>query len=109
LALLLLNGVIHCATLTGLGWLMPPWIREKTGHPNWVTCYVRTPRGDFKIAARDASPTAWFAFKPPREMGRLSYWAIQFLASWKYLLLAGAALLLFNLAALLARARARFV
>ena len=64
---------------------------------------MKAPASEFKIVARDASETAWFAFKAPREVGRLSFWAIQTLNAWKYLLFAGLGLFLFNLAVLPAR------
>ncbi len=56
---------------------------------NWVNVYVRAPAGEFKIAARDESPTGWFAFKAPREMGRWSYWAMNLISAWKYIFAAG--------------------
>jgi hypothetical protein len=73
----------------------------------WRDCYVKAPAGAFKIVARDASETGWFAFKAPREVGRLSFWAIRILNAWKYLLLAGLCLFVFDFAALLVRGRAR--
>ena len=76
-------------------------------HPpgaQWQSCPgVKAPRGPFKIVAQDNSATGWFAFKAPHELGRLSLWAIQWLKSGKYLLSAGLALFLFNLATLCAR------
>jgi len=71
----------------------------------WWNCYVKAPPGEFKIVARDASETGWFAFKAPREVGRLSFWAIRTLDAWEYLLFAGLVLFLFNLSALLTRRR----
>ena len=71
----------------------------------WLDCYVKAPAGEFKIMARDSSETGWFAFKAPREVGRLSFWAVQVLSDWAYLLFAGLGLFLFNLLALLARRR----
>ncbi len=67
----------------------------------WLNCYVKAPAGEFKIVARDASTTSWFAFKAPREVGRLSFWAIQILRVWEYVLFAGVGLFLLNLAVLL--------
>lgn len=72
----------------------------------WLNCYVKAPAGEFRIAAKDANETSWFAFKPPRELGRLSFWAIRVLSAWSYLLFAGLGLFLFNLAALLHTSRA---
>ena len=71
----------------------------------WRDCLVRAPAGEFKIVAGDTSATAWFAFKPPRELGRLSFWALEMVASWKYLLFAGLSLFLFTLAMLRGRKR----
>jgi hypothetical protein len=71
----------------------------------WLNCYVKAPAGEFKIVARDNSDTGWFAFKPPREVGRLSVWAIDALSTWKYLLFAGLGLFLFNLSELWGRRR----
>jgi hypothetical protein len=64
----------------------------------WFNCYVKAPVGEFKIVARDSGGTGWFAFKAPREVGRLSFWAVQILRAWKYLLFAGVGLLLLDLA-----------
>ena len=47
--------------------------REPGGQ--WVNVDVKAPAGKFKLVARDDSSTGWFAFKEPREMGRLSFWA----------------------------------
>jgi hypothetical protein len=70
---------------------------SKIAGNKWLDCYVKAPAGAFKIVARDASETGWFAFKAPREVGRLSFWAIQTLSAWKYLLFAGLGFFLFNL------------
>jgi hypothetical protein len=43
----------------------------------WRAAYVRAPRVQFVIEATDASASEWFAFSPPVEMGRFSYWAWQ--------------------------------
>ena len=72
----------------------------------WLNTYVKAPAGEFKIVARDDSDTGWFAFKEPREFGRLSYWTIQILGAWKWFIAAGCALLLWNLATLRWFARA---
>ena len=58
----------------------------------WQSCRVKAPRGPFKIVAQDNSATGWFAFKAPRELGRLSFWAIQLLRSRKILAVRGAGL-----------------
>lgn len=72
----------------------------------WLNCYVKAPPGEFKIVAHDASEAAWFAFKAPREMGRLSVWATRALEAWRCFLFAGLGLLLLDLATSLARHRA---
>jgi hypothetical protein len=64
----------------------------------WLNCYVKAPVGEFKLAARNPGGTNWFAFKAPREVGRLSFWAVQILMTWKYLLFAGVGLLLLDIA-----------
>ncbi len=55
----------------------------------WERAYIRAPRGEFKFVAQDNNKNEWLAFQPPRELGRLSYWSIQLLAAWKYILSAG--------------------
>jgi hypothetical protein len=66
---------------------------SKPGAEGWVNVYVKAPAGEFKLVAHDDSETAWFAFKEPRELGRLSYWAMRMVAGWKYFLVAGLACL----------------
>ena len=72
---------------------------DPASHPvrQWHNCYVKAPVGEFKIVARHSDGTGWFAFKAPREVGRLSFWAVAILRAWRYLLVAGLALLVFNL------------
>lgn len=41
----------------------------------WRTVVVPAPDTSALVVARDTSPTAWFAFSDPVEMGPLSYWA----------------------------------
>jgi hypothetical protein len=55
----------------------------------WLNVYVKAPAGDFRVIARDKSETGWFAFKEPREIGRLSLWAMRLLAAWKTILAVG--------------------
>jgi hypothetical protein len=50
--------------------------REMAGG-NWRNCRVRAPSGDFKIVASDESITGWFAFQAPREVGWLSWAAVE--------------------------------
>lgn len=66
----------------------------------WLNAYVKAPAGEFKIVARDDSDAGWFAFKEPRELGRLSYWTIQITGAWKWFLAAGCIFLLCNIATL---------
>jgi hypothetical protein len=68
----------------------------------WANAYVKAPAGEFKIVARDQSETKWFAFKAPRETGRLSCWTQRLVHTWKYCLLVG---LIFLLASLVEFAR----
>ena len=74
--------------------VLPP---NKVGG-QWEACFVRAPAGAFRIIARDASRTGWFAFKAPREVGRLSFWAVVMVRIWPGVLLVGMALLGFGLA-----------
>ena len=69
----------------------------------WTTVTVHAPANSFKVIARDASGTKWFAFQQPRELGRLSFWAMNLLSAWKIVLTTG---LLF-LAAALVKSRDR--
>jgi hypothetical protein len=55
----------------------------------WVNVDVKAPSDKFKVVARDDSATGWFAFKEPREMGRLSFWAAQAPGTARYLMTAG--------------------
>jgi hypothetical protein len=55
----------------------------------WMNLDVKAPSGKFKLVAHDDSPTAWFAFKEPREMGRLSFWAEKTIGMGRYVLYAG--------------------
>jgi hypothetical protein len=61
----------------------------RTPERKWLNVYVRAPAHEFKIVARDDNSTGWFAFKAPREMGRLSYWAMNLISAWKGIMAAG--------------------
>ncbi len=61
--------------------------REPGGQ--WMNVDLKAPSEKFKLVARDDSATGWFAFKAPREMGRLSFWAAESLATANYLAVAG--------------------
>jgi hypothetical protein len=52
-------------------------IPSKMAGGNWRNCRVRAPSGDFKIIASDESITGWFAFQAPREVGWLSWAAVE--------------------------------
>lgn len=81
---------------------------ERTGRENhfspsgnagkgWQFGRVATPANSMRITARDNNPQAWFAFRPPRELGRLSVYA-DTLAKWgPFLLLLGGVLWLTSL------------
>ena len=64
----------------------------------WLNVQVAAPAGEFKLVARDDSDTKWFAFKEPRELGRLSFWNLTFLSAWKYFLVLGLGAFALNLA-----------
>jgi len=81
----------------------PPRSRLYQSGAQWQSCRVKDPVGHFKIAAQGDSDAGWFAFKAPRELGRLSFWAIQLLKSRKHLLLTGWPCSSCNLATLRAR------
>ncbi|HWY78007.1 MAG TPA: hypothetical protein VN281_20500 [Verrucomicrobiae bacterium] len=61
----------------------------RTPGKEWLSVYVRAPAHQFRIVARDGSSTGWFAFKAPREVGWLSYWAMNLISAWKGILAAG--------------------
>jgi hypothetical protein len=63
----------------------PP--REPGGQ--WLSIDVKAPSGPFQLVARNDSSTNWFAFKVPREMGRLSFWAEKAIGAYKLVLAAG--------------------
>ncbi len=68
----------------------------------WINACAKSPSGAFKIVAEDNSDAGWFAFKAPREMGRLSYWALRISGAWECFVLAGGGLLALNLILLFA-------
>jgi len=63
----------------------------------WLDVAVPAPVGPFKLIARSDTGTGWFAFKDPRPLGRLSFWAGRACAVWMAPLLLGFALLLSGL------------
>jgi hypothetical protein len=66
---------------------------------HWHGCQVKAPAGQFKIVAQDNSDPGWFAFKPPREVGWVSFWATRALNAWHYLLFIGLGFFLLSLTA----------
>jgi hypothetical protein len=62
----------------------------------WQSVYVKAPAGKFKILAASGTRD-WFAFKEPRELGRLSYWATKLLAVWKWVFWFGLGCLAVNM------------
>jgi hypothetical protein len=81
---------------------------QKTSRNQWQNIQVKAPNGEFKLAARDDSETAWFGFKEPRELGRLSYCAAKLLDAWKFVFLAGIGCLGLTLLCLFIPARPAF-
>jgi hypothetical protein len=74
----------------------------------WRSTVVRAPRVAYRLVARDADSTRWFAFSGPIEMGSLSYWAWQATKHSLLLLYASsAATLLFAGLALVSRTKLR--
>jgi hypothetical protein len=55
----------------------------------WLDVAVAAPSGSFKLIARAETARAWFAFKDPRPLGRLSFWAERACAAWIVPLLLG--------------------
>ena len=60
----------------------------------WLDVAVPAPVGPFKLVGRSDTATAWFAFKDPRPLGRLSIWASRACAAWVVPLVLGLAFLL---------------
>jgi hypothetical protein len=65
----------------------------------WHSVWIKAPPGRFKILAT-CGMNDWFAFKEPRELGQLSYWAIKVLVAWKWVLLLGVGCLAVNISLL---------
>lgn len=55
----------------------------------WKRVSFPTPRGEFRLVARDTSQTAWFAFTAPQELGRMSWLAGKLVRTWVWWLAAG--------------------
>lgn len=60
----------------------------------WRAAYVGIPEGAHTIAAEDSRADQWFAFREPRECGRLSYWALRLARLWPPWVIGGTLLLL---------------
>jgi hypothetical protein len=78
---------------------------SQTATEPWQTVSVKSSVGKFQIVASNTNPAVWFAFKEPREVGRLSEWAVQILAAWRLFLLSGLACLSLNVMLLVTRRR----
>jgi len=62
------------------------WLQYYPAHelrPQWRLAYAALPQSEVEIAARDNSAEEWFAFRGPREMGRLSYYSYRIVQSGK--------------------------
>jgi hypothetical protein len=57
--------------------------------PSWRAGFIAVPASEVKIVARDDNPHDWFAFREPREVGRLSFYAEQFVAKGAFLCVLG--------------------
>ena len=64
---------------------------------NWRSTIVPVPAGKVHIVAHDETPTKWFAFREPRELGRFGYYAQGAVAKGKYIFLFSAAILTLTL------------
>jgi hypothetical protein len=61
-------------------------------HPYWRTAYAPVIASEVRIRARDDSTNSWFAFREPRELGRLAYYSYRLLGAGKEMFLVGIAL-----------------
>jgi hypothetical protein len=73
---------------------MTPVEPARPAGDRWLNVLVRAPDGDFKLVARSDDATKWFAFEQPREVGRLSAWAMEMLGAWRIFIIAGVGCLL---------------
>lgn len=77
-------------------------LRDETGkevkvdsrwpNENWRSAVVSVPGDQLRIKARDDSTTKWLAFREPRELGRLGYYAQVAVANGKYIFIISVAL-----------------
>jgi hypothetical protein len=63
----------------------------------WQNVLVKAPSGDFMLKAQNDDAGKWFAFEQPREVGRLSAWAMEMLGAWRFFIIAGLGCLFFGL------------
>jgi len=59
---------------------------------NWRTAVVPVSQHKVQFVANDESPTKWFAFREPRELGRFAYYAQVVVANGKYVFIFSVAL-----------------
>lgn len=52
---------------------------------SWRSGFIAVPASEVKIVARDENSSEWFAFREPREVGRLSYYAERLVAKGVFL------------------------
>lgn len=45
---------------------------KRKPHGGWFRCIIEAPKEPYVVRAECESPSSWFAFTPPREVGRLS-------------------------------------
>jgi hypothetical protein len=84
-----------------------PIVPARVPGRQWLNVDVPMPPGPFRIVARDESDQGWFAFKPPRELGRLSFWSLRCLWAWEYPAIFGVGLFMLNFVRWLGERRAR--
>jgi hypothetical protein len=78
---------------------LTPVPSPKESSDRWQSVCVKAPPGRFKILAT-CGTNSWFAFKEPRELGRLSYWAIKLVAAWQWVFWLGVGCLAMNISLL---------
>jgi hypothetical protein len=60
--------------------------------PQWRLAYTDLPESEVRIVARDNSTEGWFAFREPRELGRLSLYAERLTERGKFIFVSAIAL-----------------
>jgi hypothetical protein len=69
----------------------------RTARERWQANFIEAPgkkSRELSLIAKDQSPTRWFAFMEPVEVGRLSYWTLCLLGWSSAIIIAGLVLLL---------------